>query len=125
MLMQMQEKAEQARQQSKPEMEEADTDASAVDSSADAPPSGTSSGTDGNPSQEPSVAAAAPEGSEDENRKPETDDQGGKHPLRAQPAKMTFGRVERRQLSTRAAVARFPSGRVLSPIDAGRSLGAC
>jgi hypothetical protein len=50
-----------------------------------------------------------PEGSEDENRKPETGDQGGKHPLRAQPAKMTFGRVERRQLSVRAAVARFRS----------------
>jgi len=85
-------------------MEEADTDASAVDSSADAQPGGTPSGTDGNPSQKPPVAAGAPEGAEDENRKPETGDQGGKHSLRAQPAKMTFGRVERRHLSTRAAV---------------------
>jgi hypothetical protein len=36
--MQLHEKAEQGREQSEPEMEEPDTDASAVDSSADAQP---------------------------------------------------------------------------------------
>lgn len=92
------------------------------DPSADAQPDGTPSGTNGNPSQEPPVAAVAPEGSEDENRKPEAGDHGGKHPLRAQPEKMTSGRVERRQLSPRAAIARFPSGRVLRQRVLSRNL---
>lgn len=70
MLMQLHEKAEQGREQSEPEMEEPDADASAVDSSADAQPGGMPSGTDGSPSQEPPVAAAAPEGSEDETTNP-------------------------------------------------------
>jgi hypothetical protein len=77
MLMQLHEKAEPGREQSEPEMEEPDTDASDVDFSAEAQPVGTRTGPDGNPLQEPPAAAGSQEGSEDENWTPEPEAEKG------------------------------------------------